>query len=678
MLNKVGSIHAKYSGCNFFPSKTLGALAVILLSLLRSHAVDNVWTNATSGYWENPNWSLGILPGPGQNIYFTNSGWKALAIGADTVQNNSQTLTVQDIVVSSPGTDTVNTLLFNYFGLGTPLRANSLSLGTNCNLDMYYCALNVTNALLLDGIVTQDVASVVTSGHLSLGVNGPARYTLADGSLAPDGEDIGLNCPSTFIQTGGSNGAWILKIYSNSVYTQIDGTLAAIVVVRGGGSFTMSGGLMNLPGALLGIDGSFEQTGGVIDARAWMGAPDPFYGFHVPGNSGTIVQSGGTNRPNDLVIGQPDLAEGGDYESVPVDHGGYTLSDGVLATSTTEILGNGSFEQSGGTHSVSGPLTNQGSIYYSYRGTLNRFRPASYSLSGGNVAEASLFVGIAGTFTQSGGTNNVAGDITIACPQNPSGSSFHGRYILNGGVLTVSNVVASGGYASVVPGEFTQTGGQLVVSNDLSLSWTTFEQTDGSVNHMGRLVLSNASLSLSGGNQQLGRLEIHGVSSSPCGLTLPSSACAIHLHDSSSLGWSTAAILNITNWAGSLYGGGMQQLVFGNTSSALTPAQLAQITFVKPAHLPPANYPTRILASGEIVPDSGSALPLLVSLSASSNGTVQLGLGGEISNKYEIDISSNLVNWTPWRTQTDLSGMIYLSNSAADVPQRFYRAMLIH
>jgi hypothetical protein len=150
----------------------------------------------------------------------------------------------------------------------------------------------------------------------------------------------------------------------------------------------------------------------------------------------------------------------------------------------------------------------------------------------------------------------------------------------------------------------------------------------------------------------------------------------VHLQDSSSSAWDSAATLSISNWSGSLYGGGSQRIIFGNNASALTSAQLAQITFVKPAHLPTGNYPARILATGEIVPDTGSSLPLVVSISPSSNSTVQVGLGGQISNKYRIDISSDLLSWTPWQTQMDLSGMLYVSDTTAGVPQRFYRAML--
>src|SRR5437867_13281744 len=53
----------------------------------------NSWTKPTSGYWEEQAyWSLGKLPESTQSVMFTNAGWKALAIGANTAQNFPQSM----------------------------------------------------------------------------------------------------------------------------------------------------------------------------------------------------------------------------------------------------------------------------------------------------------------------------------------------------------------------------------------------------------------------------------------------------------------------------------------------------------------------------------------------------------------------------------------------------------
>src|SRR6266850_7318949 len=81
----------------------------------------NAWTKGSSGSWEEPYWSLGTLPGPNQSILFTNAGWKALAIGANTAQNFPQSMQVQSLQIASPE-DSYNVLLMNFSGFQVPLQ----------------------------------------------------------------------------------------------------------------------------------------------------------------------------------------------------------------------------------------------------------------------------------------------------------------------------------------------------------------------------------------------------------------------------------------------------------------------------------------------------------------------------------------------------------------------------
>src|SRR5687767_14295937 len=62
----------------------------------------NLWTKPVSGYWEEPFWSLGVLPDATQSVVFTNVGWKALAIGTNTAQNFPDSMSVQSLRVSAP------------------------------------------------------------------------------------------------------------------------------------------------------------------------------------------------------------------------------------------------------------------------------------------------------------------------------------------------------------------------------------------------------------------------------------------------------------------------------------------------------------------------------------------------------------------------------------------------
>src|SRR5262249_25109778 len=88
--------------------------------------------------------------------------------------------------------------------------------------------------------------------------------------------------------------------------------------------------------------------------------------------------------------------------------------------------------------------------------------------------------------------------------------------------------------------------------------------------------------------------------------------------NSAAMNWNQTCSLTVTNWNGSTNGGGSDQLMFGNTSSGLTPVQLRQIVFVNPAGFPGGAYPAQMLATGEVVP---AQRPMLL-FSRNPNGLI--------------------------------------------------------
>ena len=86
-------------------------------------------------------------------------------------------------------------------------------------------------------------------------------------------------------------------------------------------------------------------------------------------------------------------------------------------------------------------------------------------------------------------------------------------------------------------------------------------------------------------------------------LWLGTNSAILRFANSSGQTWG-GGILHIRNWSGSLSGGGGNQVIFGNSSAGLTPAQVAQIRF---DYFPSTQYTAKILPTGEVVPNPSGA-----------------------------------------------------------------------
>src|SRR5436190_15194644 len=101
----------------------------------------NSWTSPVSAKWESANWSLGILPGAGQSVMITNTGWKAVEINWNTTGSyGSSTTNLYSVTISSPA-NSRNTLLMNYAGSQTPLTTRYLIVSSNAEMTMSSSAL---------------------------------------------------------------------------------------------------------------------------------------------------------------------------------------------------------------------------------------------------------------------------------------------------------------------------------------------------------------------------------------------------------------------------------------------------------------------------------------------------------------------------------------------------------
>lgn len=340
------------------------------LSVVSSGAITNEWTKTSSGYWEEPFWSLGTLPSAGQDVAFRNPGWKALAIGTNTTANYPASLTVNNLIIDGP-TNSANQLLLNWAGLAVPLVVReNLIVGTNGSIACHSSsliasnvllrgpasfsdqsraaldqltfrwggALNINNAhfassnlvFLASGVVTQSAgvamfSMIDTDNQWGVFFPPEPAYHLLGGVLmsgvAHIGEyDLSGATDCTIFQSGG--------VHTNGTMT-LWGGQRRFQQINSAGHYVLSGGLL--------VSG---------DTRVY---------------AGTMEQSGGTNLTGELSI------DGGGY---------FTLAGGHLVTSNTSIdtvdCLRGVFSQSGGSHTIQNRLLLSPTVSYSLSaGTLS-------------------------------------------------------------------------------------------------------------------------------------------------------------------------------------------------------------------------------------------------------------------------------------------------------------------
>lgn len=315
-------------------------------------------------------------------------------------------------------------------------------------------------------------------------------YNLRGGSLTVLNEFIGFGGTGTFTQTGGTHQVTDTLVIGESgaqgTYNLSgDGSLLTAsneYIGRGSGlgSFTQTGGTHTVSDTLYvgssaggGFDGngSYTLNAGILNARNEIVAD---------GRTGTFTQTGGRHTvSNQLQIG---FGERGTY---------HLSGDGTLTTSTEKIgnFGTGTFQQTGGVHQVNGTLNiGEG------RGAISGGSGA-YALSAGILIASNENLGLnnaQGTFTQTGGTHSVGGRLTIGGVADGAGGS--GAYNLSGGSLSATSEIISDGGS----GTFTQSDGNHTVADTLTIGATGNYALSGGLLSSASL-LNNGGFAQSGG-----------------------------------------------------------------------------------------------------------------------------------------------------------------------------------
>ncbi|HWQ93450.1 MAG TPA: PKD domain-containing protein [Clostridia bacterium] len=232
----------KISHAGPVPSKgdgTLGANTYLTAGTVSSM---NEWTKSTSGNWEEACWSRGQLPARGQGmVAIRNPGWKAVAIGHDTVVNHPEAVAVDRLTIEGPP-NSFNTLLLNYAGLDVPLVVGSdLLLGTNASLLCHYSALRGGNLYLSSPASFLD-GSQVAFTNIVVGSDASAQLSITNSYLSAN--TLTLGSLGSVSQWGGAINASSLQMAARSIFVVsgaatltaplIEVGPAAVMVVNGG------------------------------------------------------------------------------------------------------------------------------------------------------------------------------------------------------------------------------------------------------------------------------------------------------------------------------------------------------------------------------------------------------------------------------------------------------------
>jgi autotransporter-associated beta strand protein len=281
---------------------------------------------------------------------------------------------------------------------------------------------------------------------------------------------------------------------------------------------------------------------------------------------------------------------------------GVTLETGTLAIGNPAALGMGALDiehisgvsvvQAIGNQTVANALY-FGADAFSIGGSNDLTFSGPIDLGSSQYAPTIVTVTNTGTSVFSGTLTNTAGFVKAGT-----------------GTLVLSGARANTYGSTAANGTTTVNGGTLKLDKTTGLAAVP----NGSlvVNAGGTLLLGAANqiaysvpLTLAGGvfqtdcfGEQLGTLKVTANSL----IDLGSGMSLLAFANSSGVPWTGGAFLMVSNWAGSIGGGGQTRVVFGGNNSGLTAAQVSLIRFVNPLGFPPGAWAATILSTGETVP----------------------------------------------------------------------------
>ncbi len=592
--------------------KSVVALAFIIASMLVSGTTlaQNIFsTSVTSTAWANTaNWSAGNYPGASST---SDSAWAQIGVtsfsGTTLGMNFNTTYNGGLGIMNIGGIQTASTRTAN-------LTINNSSSSKAGILNLKGCVIG--------GVAQTILANSGATNSLIFTTTNPMRINLVGSS--------NLNV----VTSTGSGTA------SGSIIQIIDSiTGSAPLTLLGGGSSTNTGGLLKLGGTNInsgGITvGASDGTNAAIlelDAlTSWNNTSGN--NITINNNSQLYLNASGTFASGNVTLNL--YGTGGTGWTTT---GAAAIAGGNNATWTGPIVlqsNTAAYSKSATTLTLSGNISGTGSLSTlgkgttALSGTSNTYSGGTYVLNGILTIASGSSCGTGGLgFTQNGSANpyiifnNAAQTITSLSNTWNSTTARTDSMILNGTTLTINQSTnttfgnagsATGSSRTVITGTGRiikqGTGTLTLTGSNLSFSGG-FRIDAGSVILNPMLSVDTFNLSadtLNGGTFgttgatvastiNLGTLALTNNTTIDLGTSV---VTTLNFAASNAITWTSGKTLNITNWQGTPGTSGTKgKIFFGSSSSGLTSAQLAQITFTISGY----TYSATILSTGEVVP----------------------------------------------------------------------------
>ncbi|MBX3741262.1 MAG: autotransporter-associated beta strand repeat-containing protein [Akkermansiaceae bacterium] len=472
-----------------------------------------------------------------------------LILDPDGASGAGANVTFTEHLTLRGGTLSNNTRNNNWSG-GIVLEANSILASTSGTLTVNSVIAQSGGTY---GITKTGSGTVsLTSNNTFTGVVTISAGTLVVGSLAAGGSASPLGAASS----ASSN---ILLDGGTLAFNGVDGFNRGMTLVSGKTSGLSSTGTFRIDGAVVGA-GNLNKTGtGTI---AFTNAANSYSGV-TNVNAGILSIRKGAGTGGNSTLG----TSTGTADGTVINSGGTLQFDPGAGTggAGTNLNVTEFFTLNGGTlRSQSLANTVSSAVALTANSTV--------------AAAATASLNIAAAITESGGSFGInktdAGTVIISS----TGNQFTGTTTVTAGTLSVTGEINSSTEIRINGGTFSA-GAAGVIGDAAAVNMTGgVLQFNGFTEILGVLaVTGNAQLALAGANPNI-----------------------ITFGDSSGADW-TGGALSITDWNGSGTGGGAERLLFGG--GALTPAQLAAITFLNPAGFDEGIYSAKLIG-GEVVPDA--------------------------------------------------------------------------